>query len=205
MDFDKKYAPKSFDELIINNPLDRKRLEQYAFAKRRGNLLLHGPKGTAKSTTARLICENINRLSKIEDDVEIYRASDVNEGVFNAFSNIFSWQRLQLSIAPYIVIEEADEMSRVTQKKLRGYMDSMPIGNFIMTTNNINQLDAPLVDRCDVIEMRFLSIDEVLPKATQIIAAEGKHITERDLRTLLEAGDGSIRRMLRNVHDYVLM
>lgn len=205
MGFGKKYAPKSFDELIINNVLDKKRLQHYAVARRRGNLLLHGPKGTAKSTTARIICETINRLSNIEDDVVIYRASTVSESTFNAFTNVINWQYLQGSLAPFIIIEEADEMSRVTQKKLRGFIDSVSVGHFIMTTNHLHQLDEPLVDRCDVIEMHYLSVNEVLPKATEIVRAEGKSISDEDLRKLLAASDGSIRRMLRNIEDYILV
>lgn len=201
----KKYEPKTVNDLIFANPSDKRRVEQYATVKRHGNILLYGPKGTAKSTTARIICEAVNALTNVPDEPTVYRSSQITEQDFSAFENEFNWQRLQGSLQPLIIIEEADEMSRVMQKKFRGFLDSNQLGHCILTTNHINQLDAPLVDRCDAIEMPFLSVEDVMPKATQIIRAEGKTIQQAALRQLLSAGDGSIRQMMRNVEDYVLV
>ena len=57
MTFMKKYAPTTLDDLVFVDDDAKTRVEQYASGKRNGNIVLHGPKGTAKSTTARIIAE----------------------------------------------------------------------------------------------------------------------------------------------------
>ena len=77
-------------------------------------------------------------------------------------------------------------------------------GRFILTTNEYHSLEAPLVDRCDAIEMLNPHVDKVLPKAAEILQREGKDLDVDTVRALLSAGDGSIRRMMRNLEDNVL-
>ena len=199
MTFNSKYQPKSVEDLFFNNTADQKRVNQYASGKRWGNILFYGPKGTGKSTAARIICEACGA------DAVIYRASEISIDSFNKISNEFNLLRLQGATSPYLVIEEADEMSRPTQRKFRGFMDQTETyGKFILTTNNYHMLEAPLVDRCDAIELLNPRVDKVLPKATEILRKEGKDLDVDTVRALLSAGDGSIRRMMRNLEDIVL-
>lgn len=199
MSFDQKHSPKTLDEVMFNNPADRKRIQQYASGERWHNLLLYGPKGTAKSTTARLICE----ASCVK--APVYHASNCSDKIPTAMTNEFNWLRLEGAKTPYIVIEEVDQLPRTTQHKLRGFMDDCQrYGRFILTTNNRHLIDQPLVDRCDDIEFFAPNIDLMMERAKTILTAEGKHCDEDTLRMLLAAGDGSLRRMLRNIEDLVL-
>lgn len=50
-----KYEPQTFADLIFENEIARKQLERYANCTATGCILLHGPSGTAKSTTARIV------------------------------------------------------------------------------------------------------------------------------------------------------
>ena len=59
MDFMKKYAPKTLTDLVFVDDATKRRIEHYAMGQRSGNIVLHGPHGTAKSTTARMISESI--------------------------------------------------------------------------------------------------------------------------------------------------
>lgn len=133
------------------------------------------------------------------------RASEFSSGSKLEICNGFSLLRLQGAVMPYIVIEEVDEMTKGLHKTLRGLMDQTEkYGKFILTTNNCHLLEDPLVDRCDAIELLAPSVDNVLPKAYSILKAEGIGYDERQLIALLSAGDGSIRRMLRNLEDLIL-
>ena len=57
--------PTKFDDLIISNEKIFNRLSQYAKGKRRGNILLYGPRGLGKTETAKIISK-----SKMPDDLD---------------------------------------------------------------------------------------------------------------------------------------
>ena len=199
-----KYQPDSIKDLVFADSHNATRVRQYAAGKRKGNILLYGPKGTGKSTTAKVICLELFKRVGHEDRPQFHRGINFTDKNFDTILNGFGWQMVGGVETPYEIIEEVDEMSKPMQRKLRGFLDEKPFGNVILTTNNPHLLDAPLMDRCDEIEMLVPSVEAVLPQATKILTGEGVACDDALIRKLLAAGDGSLRRMLRNVEDFVL-
>ena len=204
MTFMKKYAPTTLDDLVFVDDDTKIRVEQYASGKRSGNIVLHGPKGTAKSTTARIIAEARLKASGCEHSYSVYHAKNITESTIDTLWNDYSWQRLEGTKEPYVVIEEADQLSKSLQQKLRASLDEIDYGHVILTTNHIHNLDEPLVDRCDDIEMPMANTDVWFDAAATILDAEGVEFTDDQLDALLASGTGSIRDMMRGLEDFVL-
>jgi replication-associated recombination protein RarA len=59
--FTNNYEPTKFDDLVFQNDIARKRLERHALGEAKGNILLYGPSGSAKSTTARIIANQARK------------------------------------------------------------------------------------------------------------------------------------------------
>ena len=204
MEFMKKYAPKAVDDLVFADRATRVRAEQYASGKRSGHIVLHGPKGTAKSTTARIITESKIAAADCEYPYPVHHGSRMTAAEIDDLQRDWIWQVSQGIKHPYTVIEEADQLSPANQRRLRGVLDETEIGKVILTTNHIHGLDEPLVDRCDDIEMPMANTDAWFDAAATILTAEGVDFTGKQLNDLLASGNGSIRDMMRGLEDFVL-
>lgn len=204
MTFMKKYAPTTLDDLVFVDDDAKTRVEQYASGKRNGNIVLHGPKGTAKSTTARIIAEARLKAADCDHAYSVYHAKNITESNIDTLWRDYSWQRINGITEPYVVIEEADQLSKSLQQKLRASLDETDYGHVILTTNHIHNLDEPLVDRCDDIEMPMANTDVWFDAAATILDAEGVEFTDDQLDALLASGNGSIRDMMRGLEDFVL-
>ena len=204
MTFMKKYAPSTLDDLVFVDDDAKTRVEQYATGKRNGNIVLHGPKGTAKSTTARIIAETKISAADCDFPYSTHHGSKMTADDIDGLWGEWNWQSCQGVKNPYVVIEEADQLSPANQRRLRGVLDETEVGKVILTTNHIHNLDEPLVDRCDDVEMPMANTDVWFDAAATILDAEGVDFTDDQVDALLASGNGSIRDMMRGLEDFVL-
>ncbi len=79
-----------------------------------------------------------------------------------------------------------------------------PIGRFIFTTNRIEQVDAGLVDRCDVYELLVPPATAWARRVVSICAAEGLNVTTEETVEMLDGLVGSIRATIRSLERLVL-
>jgi hypothetical protein len=72
-------------------------------------------------------------------------------------------------------------------------------GIFILTTNNISELDKGLKDRCVLVEMNAAPVSEYLPLAKSLIGEMGVVMSDIDLLPTISAANGSLRNLIHNV------
>lgn len=70
---------------------------------------------------------------------------------------------------------------------------------FILTTNNISQLDKGVKDRCVLVEMNAATDAEYLPLARRIAADEGVVLSDAQLLGAIAGNGGSFRRVIFSV------
>jgi replication factor C subunit 3/5 len=204
MKFADKHSPKSFDDLVIEKDNIRRRLKQHADGKRTDNLVIYGPKGTGKSSAARVIMEA--RCGKeCADFCGTYEGSTFTNECFDRIFKDWDWQFSQGAKVPVSVINEVDLLSPQLKEKLKSFMDETGhLGQVVATTNNLHVLSAPLQDRFDKIELPTLSAEGCLERAQYILTNEGVDFTHDDLRGQLEDFDGSLRDLTSVLQDIVL-
>ena len=196
-------TPTSIDELILPNKEIEKRVRQYAEVKRKGNILMHGPQGTGKSATAFVIADTIRRKSDSDYAVPIYNAADINDKTFTRFEMDWNWQRISGTKAAYVIIDEVDRLTAQQQIKLRAILDGTELGNVIMTTNNIHNIDKPLADRCDVMEFPPITADNWRSKVSEWLSEAEVLATDEAIDAVLETSNGTIRDLKRGVEDII--
>lgn len=204
MIFERKYAPQNFGDLIFPDSNTRQRVWEFGNNLRHNSLIFHGPYGTAKTTTARML--NALRTEGLQaGDADFYRASDITRDSFDRIANVQGMQRLAGVTMPVTIVDEIDQVDEKLQYQLRWQLDMRSEqGCFIFTTNKLHRVDPGLVDRCDVIELPAANTDHWFERAKHILQQEGVSMSDAKLSALLSTCDGSIRDLMRSLEDAVL-
>lgn len=203
-----KYTPTKFSDLVFQNEVLRKRLETYAQGKRKDNILIYGPYGTAKSTTARIIAESSRNSEDTLFDVDVDIINCVRFNVHQAKPiNVDLIERgwsLSGQKYPYAVLDEFDILNPADQNSVRDVMDrNSGRGGFILTTNHLHRVDGAIQSRCDVVELLCLEPAAMLAASQKILAAEGVSISDEVVLNLISTSQGNWRSLLRKLEDVV--
>jgi len=204
MIFEKKYAPQTFGDLIFPDSNTRQRIWEFANNKRHNSLIFHGPYGTAKTTTARML-EQMRAGDAEYGGTDFYRAHDIVADTFERIGNIQHMQRMAGVEMPMTIVDEIDHVNQRLQYQLRWQLDMhSDTGCFVFTTNKVHLVDPGLVDRCDVIELPAANTEHWLERARWILDQEGVRMSDKKLKALLNTCDGSIRDLMRALEDAAL-
>lgn len=203
--FAQRHMPTSLNDVVFSSQNTRIRLTQYASGERNDHLLLYGPYGTAKSTTARLIAEQSMGKSPLSSDDE-FHASCIDGKEITAIEKRWasSYYKLIGIDNPIVIIDEIDQVDRKHQQQLRRVIDSTTAdGIIILTTNKLHDVDPGLADRCDVVEMPAIDPTLWFNRANAILSTEGVQIAAADLAAILSTCGSSIRDLMRALEDTV--
>jgi|GEM_PF-710739 len=207
------HKPTTIDDLVIPNPKTRQRLEEYAEGIRSGHMIMHGPKGTGKTSAANIISkqhegQNDNSLMHMEN-FPSYEGAKMTEKDIYGLSKEWHWRRLCGMQPPTIVINEVDKMAPPLLEKLKAEMDQYEERWFgecqvVATTNNIHKLPPALADRFDKIEMPALEPEDLETRVLEILEAEEMQVSEAELQQVLATTNGGLRDALSAIEDIVL-
>lgn len=202
MTFEDKYEPQTVAELIFADKAAQATCQRYATRKPYKPLMLWGPPGTAKTTTARVIVRERYRAGGYDGAIEEFNAAELSPDDFPKLRNIGSFLRFTTG-DPIVLINEIDEFERDVQAKFRSWMDAHKWINFVVTTNEqpgvqgVRQKLIPaLQSRFEQVELARPSLKDCLPRAQAIVQQEGFTVSMQDLRVLLGTFTGDIRDML---------
>lgn len=205
--FEQAHEPQRFQDLVFAEPLVREQLQGYANRSCWNHLLLHGSYGVGKSIAARVIVQE--RLGTTESGV--VRPVSVHEMDYRVpqWSEWMQWplfaqRTAQPQVLPYVIIDEVDHLSTARQRQLRAAMDEMRDRvRLILTTNNVDQIDGGVRDRCDVFDMLKPQAQHWLPRAQAILQAEQVHRADSAVLNVL-AACGSVRDIMRALWDLIV-
>jgi DNA polymerase III delta prime subunit len=203
----RNYEPKSIDDVIVDDPDTHQRLADHANGIRTEHVLMHGPPGTAKSTTAKVIAETRAKASgnQLDPFIEPYQGVNLNEKELQKIERDWSLQRCGGVKMPVIVINEIDKMSPQMREKLKAFMDEQgDNGQIIGTTNNPHVLSEAMRNRFDEIPMPSVSDETLKRRAAQIISEAGIEMDDDQLDDLVKTANGNWRDLTAGVKDMVI-
>ena len=149
-----RYRPKTVAECILPDDL-KNTFQQFVDNKQIPNLLLSGRSGVGKTTVARAMLEQIGC------DYIIINAS--MEGNIDKLRTDISDFASSISLAggqKYVILDEADYLTRATQPALRNFMETFSANcGFILTVNQKNRVIPELHSRSAVIDFAFKKED----------------------------------------------
>lgn len=215
----RKYRPKTFEDLLGQEHIteilkNAARQDKFSHA-----YLFYGPRGSGKTTTARLIaklvnCETRQADKKFKDrgepcnkcrpcqEIDAGRALDVIE--IDAASNrgideIRSLQEgVRLSPISYknkvFIIDEVHMLTREASNALLKTLEEPPThAIFILATTEYEKIPATISSRAQRFHFHKLTLDEILKKLRIIVKSEKLRVNGEALELISALAEGSLR------------
>lgn len=214
----RKYRPQTFDDadLVGQEPIVRTlrnaiRLDRVAHA-----YLFCGPRGTGKTTTARLLAKAVNCLDPdpdrrpcnvcascraiasgaATDVVEIDAASNRGIDDIRDLRERVKYAPTQLRVKFYVV-DEAHQITGPAANAFLKTLEEPPAHTkFVLATTDPEELLPTIVSRCQRFDFRRISLDAAVSRLRTVAAAEGLPATDEALATIARHATGSLRDAL---------
>ncbi len=190
-----KYAPIDLSEVIYGNTNSKYVIQAIGTAQLASNVILYGPNGTGKTSTANLLIQAIggeDAMVENKDFSDVLAMPDIKEYL----QRCVGMARLTPSRKYFIVWNEFDN-AKANPHALWTALDDLGADvMLILTTNNFIKIHKSLRSRCQAVEMPALTAQDVLPRAQWILQQEGLILPNAQLLSYLtpQQVNGDLRK-----------
>lgn len=201
-----KYRPNTLDDYVWRDAKQRAEVEKWIAAGAVPHLLLSGVQGSGKTSLALMVLKQLKVQSG--DILEINASRERNPDVVatKILNFCTTWA---LGGMKYVLLDEADSMTPLAQRILRGEMEKYHENvRFILTCNYPQKIIPALHSRCQGFHFTELNLDEFTARVANILIAEGVKIeTEEDIQVIdsyVEATHPDLRKCINMVQQNVV-
>ena len=209
----RKYRPTNFNELIDQDNIKEILTNSIKSKKIAHAYIFTGPRGTGKTSTAKIFAKTLNCLNNISgvscdkcefclnynesaDIIEIDAAS--NNGV-EEIRNL----RDNVLVAPYsskykvYIIDEVHMLSNSAWNAFLKTLEEPPSHViFILATTELNKVPDTVKSRCQIYNFRKISNDKMIEHLSNICKKESIKITDDALKQISKLSNGCLRDAL---------
>jgi len=186
-----KWRPQEFDDVIGQDHVTRTLLNSINTGRIRHAYLFSGPRGTGKTTTARLLAHALG--SRDMDLIEIDAASHTGVDDVRDLRDKIQFMPANGDYKVYI-IDEVHRFSVSAFDALLKTLEEPPDhAIFVLATTEIDKVPDTIKSRCLQFEFRRVSLREVSNRLQMIAEAEGINIDREALELIARYGTGSVR------------
>ena len=195
-----KYRPKSIGEIIDQEEIVS-RLQEFIKRAAMPHCLFAGPPGTGKTTAALCLAHDLFG-ERFQDVFMELNASD-ERGIDVVRTTVKEFARMaSLSSVPFkiLVLDEADNMTGDAQAALRRTMEKYTeTCRFVLCCNYSGRIIEPIQSRCALFRFTPLPERKIVEYLHHIAKSEGLTVSEAGLKSVVEVGEGDLRKSINTL------
>lgn len=209
----RKWRPVSWDEVVGQNHIVQTLHNAVATGKVGHAYLFAGPRGTGKTTSARLLAKAVNCLDndlamrpcnacvncvgvnqgRFLDLIEIDAASNTSVEDVRELRDKINFAPSQGRFKVYIIDEVHMLSTSAFNALLKTLEEPPPHVIFILATTEIHKIPATVLSRCQQHEFRRIPVQTIVEKLQLLCENEGIEINNETLTLIARQSTGSLR------------
>ena len=196
------YRPKTLDQYVWKDSTQRSNVEEWIKEGALPHTLFSGVQGTGKTSLAKLLLRMLNIPAGDIMEINASRERKVDELTDRIIGFCSTWA-LNDTGFKYVLLDEADSLSPLSQKFLRGEMEKFEAScRFLMTCNYPQKIIPALHSR--VQEMKFSALDrnDFIARVGEILVTEEVKFEVEDLLGYVEMTYPDLRKCIGLVQQY---
>ncbi len=210
----REFRPKNFDDVVGQDYIIQTLKNQVKTGNLSHAYLFCGPRGTGKTSTAKIFARAVNCTHSVDGNpcdmcAECVALSQPNTDIFeiDAASNnrVEEIRDLREKVAyPPLIgkykVYIVDEVHMLTDSAFNALLKTLeePPKHviFILATTEIHKLPATILSRCMRFDFKLLPVDLLSDHLKNVFEKRGIKCDEKSLHLIAKAGEGSVRDML---------
>jgi DNA polymerase III subunit gamma/tau len=206
----RKYRPRHFSEVIGQEHIVRTLLNTVKQEKIGHAYLFSGPRGTGKTTIARILaraincghtesgepCDNCPRCKGAEEGLGVLEIDAASHGSVDDMRTLVA-QVSQIPLSGGMMVYIIDEVHMLSKEAFNAFLKTLeeppPHAVFVLATTEPGKLLPTIHSRCQHFAFRRVPIEVVSKHIGGICKKENIPAEDAAIRIIARAGDGSIR------------
>ena len=201
----RKWRPGDFSEVVGQDVVVRTLENAIAQDRIAHAYLFCGPRGTGKTTTARILARAINGIAPRPgalgggddglgfDLIEIDAASNRGIDDIRDLRERANYQPSAARFKVYLIDEVHQLTDAAADALLKTLEEPPPHVVFILATTDPEQLKSTILSRCQRFDFRRVGVDDIIGRLRTIAGEEGFAIPDEALRLIARESTGSLR------------